>query len=274
MTDPKVLSKNVDHIPVIWVEPDNHKAPAHLVIWMDGLTGNKERMQPYLATLAASGFVAVSFDAFQHGERGAERLEQFISRIAGNYRRHYWPILGQTILDATRIIDWATANLKVFSDVLMGGISMGGDVAIATSGIDRRIQCVAAMLATPDWLRPGMKDFVNPSIEFAQGEADTYAKFFYDRFNPLTHLESFSHLPEITFECGAQDTLVPPDGALRFQKALNSMYGQDARRLRVNLHENVGHDPTIPKMWQNCLDWFTNHREKSGLRKGDKQKID
>jgi len=151
---------------------------------------------------------------------------------------------------------------------------MVGDVAIATSGIDRRIQSVAAMLATPDWLRPGMKDFANPSIEFAQGEADSYAKFFYDRFNPLTHLESFSHLPEITFECGAQDTLVPPDGALRFQKALNSMYGQDARRLRANLHENAGHDPTIPKMWQNCLDWFTDYREKSGLRKGDKQMDD
>jgi uncharacterized protein len=263
MAEPQVLSKNVDHIPVIWVEPENCTAPVHLVIWLDCLTGNKERMRPYLITLAASGFVAVSFDAFQHGERGSEPPEQFISRIAGNYRRHYWPIIGQTILDATRIIDWATANLNVFSDALMGGISMGGDVAIATSGVDRRIKRVAAMIATPDWLRPGMKDFANPSIEFDQGEADAYAKFFYDSFNPLTHLESFSHLPEITFECGAQDTLVPPDGALRFQKALSSRYGQHANRLRVNLHENAGHDPTIPKMWQNCLDWFINHREKS-----------
>jgi dienelactone hydrolase len=271
MTDIQVLSKNVDHIPVIWVEPENFTAPAYLVIWIDGLTGNKERMQPYLTTLAASGFVAVSFDAFQHGERGAERPEQFISRIAGNYRRHYWPILGQTILDATRIIDWATANLKVYSDTLMGGISMGGDVAVATARIDRRVRCVAAMLATPDWLRPGMKDFADPSIEFAQGEADTYAKFFYDRFNPLTHLESFSHLPEITFECGAQDTLVPPDGALRFQEALNGMYKQAANRLRVNLHENVGHDPTIPQMWQNCLSWFTRYRERLRSGKGEKQ---
>jgi len=269
MTNPQILSKIVDHIPVIWGEPENFTAPAHLVIWMDGLTGNKERMRPYLATLAASGFVAVSFDAFQHGERATERPEQFISRIAGSYRRHYWPILGQTILDTTRIIDWATANLKVCSDVLMGGISMGGDVAVATAGIDRRIKCVAAMLATPDWLRPGMKDFANPSIEFAQGEPDTYAKFFYDRFNPLTNLESFSHLPEITFECGEQDTLVPPDGALRFQEALNGMYKQGANRLRVNLHENVGHDPTIPEMWQNCLEWFTSHRERLCSGKGE-----
>jgi dienelactone hydrolase len=256
MPDVKVLSKKVDHIPVIWVEPENFVETAQLVIWMDGMTGNKERMQPYLADLAASGFVALSFDAYQHGERAIESTGQLISRVAGNYRRHFWPILGQTILDATRIIDWATASLKVFSDVLMGGISMGGDVAVATSGIDHRIRRVAAMLATADWLRPGMKNYADPSVDFAQGEADAYAKFFYDRFNPLTRLESFSHLPEITFECGARDTLVPPDGALRFKEALNSMYGQDADRLRVNLHENAGHDPTIPEMWRNCLDWF------------------
>jgi hypothetical protein len=165
MNNPKIFSTSVDHIPVIWVEPENFTAPPHLVIWLDGLTGNKERMQPYLATLAASGFVAVSFDAFQHGERATERPEEFISRI------------------------------------------------------------------------------------------------FYDAFNPLTHLESFSLLPEITFECGAQDSLVPPDGALRFQEALNGMYKQVANRLRVNLHENAGQDPTIPKMWQNCLEWFINYRE-------------
>jgi dienelactone hydrolase len=161
MTDPRALSKHVDHIPVIWVKPENFSEPARLVIWLDGLTGHKERMKPYLANLATAGFVALSFDAFQHGERAAERLEEFIARIAGNYRRHYWPILGQTVLDATRIIDWAIENLKVSPDVLMGGISMGGDVSIATAGIDRRIHCVATMLATPDWLRPGMKDFAN-----------------------------------------------------------------------------------------------------------------
>jgi uncharacterized protein len=102
MTDPWALSKHVDHIPVIWVEPENLSEPARLIIWLDGLTGHKERMKPYLADLATAGFVTLSFDTFQHGERAAERPEEFIARIAGNYRRHYWPILGQTVLDATR----------------------------------------------------------------------------------------------------------------------------------------------------------------------------
>jgi uncharacterized protein len=265
MIDSLSSSKYVDHIPVIWGEPENLTEPVHLVIWLDGLTGSKERMKPYLADLVASGFIALSFDAFQHGERTSERTEQFISRIAGNYRHHYWPILGQTILDTSRIIDWALSNLKVTSNVLIGGISMGGDIAIATTGMDHRIQCVAAMLATPDWLRPGMKDFANPEIEFAQGEPDTCSRFFYDRFNPLTNLESFAHLPHITFECGAQDTLVPPDGAIRFQAALKSFYSDHANRLRVNLHADTGHDSTNSKMWENCLNWFIRYRERFPL---------
>ena len=34
MTDPWALSKHVDHIPVIWVEPENLSGPARLVIWL------------------------------------------------------------------------------------------------------------------------------------------------------------------------------------------------------------------------------------------------
>jgi uncharacterized protein len=86
------------------VEPENLTELAHLIIWIDGLTGNKERMKPYLVNLAASGFIALSFDAFQHGERATEHPEQFISRIAGNYRHHYWPIVGH--LSAERATLW------------------------------------------------------------------------------------------------------------------------------------------------------------------------
>jgi uncharacterized protein len=257
MTGHAMSSTNVDHIPVIWTGADSPTQRPRLVIWLDGFTGNKERMTSYLAELAEKGFVALSFDAYQHGERASETVEALLSRIGGNYRHHFWPILGQTILDATRVIDWAISTLHVSSEVFIGGISMGGDVSVAAAGIDKRIRCVATMLATADWLRPGMKDHLDPTIDFIQGEPDAYANFFYKTFNPLTHLESYSHLPAISFECGAIDTLVPPDGALRFQKELIGKYGNGSKLLRVNLHENAGHDPDVPEMWNNCLDWFT-----------------
>jgi hypothetical protein len=34
---------------------------------------------------------------------------------------------------------------------------MGGDISIATVGVDERIKRIAAFVTTPDWLRPGMR---------------------------------------------------------------------------------------------------------------------
>ncbi len=260
MSKLNIQSKLVDRIPVLWVEPDNIEKQIPLAIWLDSFTGNKEHVKPQLDELANSGFLALSFDPIDHGQRAHEKTEEIIARLAANYRYNFWPMLGQTILDTTRIIDWALINLKVSTKVFMGGISMGGDVAVAAAGFDKRIQCVASTIATPDWLRPGMKDYMNPDVDFDQGKSDTYSDFFYNTFNPLTHLESYSHCPAILLECGAKDFLVPPDGALRFQNELVSNYKYNPEQIKINLHEGVGHDPTVPEMWKNCLDWFIKHR--------------
>jgi dienelactone hydrolase len=169
-----------------------------------------------------------------------------------------WPIIGQTILDTLRVIDWAVATLDVSPHIYMGGISMGGDIAVAAAGIDHRIQRVAAIVATPDWLRPGMQDLFNPGTLLAPGVPDSYAQYFYDQLNPLTHLGNYAHAPAITFECAANDTHVPPDGAQRFQAALRQSVPSAADRMRVNLIPDTGHmDTGEPIFWQNCLAWFT-----------------
>jgi hypothetical protein len=90
------------------------------------------------------------------------------------------------------------------------------------------------------------------------GRAGGYAQYFFDHINPLTNLSRFDHCPAINFECGADDDHVPPDGALRFQMALQQTYQSQPDRLRVNLHQDTSHQ-FIPKMWQNSLDWFLRH---------------
>lgn len=244
---PFVSHTRVDHIPVIWLDPESRRHQNCLAIWLPWLGGNKDEMKPYLADLVKAGFVALSFDPWQHGERGTESNDQLRERVFSNFYRHMWPILGHTTEDVLRVIDWAIETLGVTSKVYIGGISMGGDVSIAIAGLDSRIQCVAAIVATPDWLRPGMN--IQP------GEPDSYARLFYERLNPLTHLSAYFHCPAITFECGAQDKHVPPDGALRFREALKVAYQSCDARLRVNLHPGVAHQ-TTESMWRNCLEWF------------------
>lgn len=243
----------VGHIPVVVLDPGSQKTPRRLVIWINHFGGRKEQVWTFLSALAEQGFVAVSFDSWQHGERGTESGAELSKRVFSRFRKHMWPIIGQTALDASRVIDWAIKNLGVSEDVYLGGVSMGGDIAVAAAGFDHRIKRVAAIIATPDWKRPGMKighDLVD------QGEADPYANFFYQQLNPITNLSSFVHRPEITFECGAEDDHVPPDGALRFKQALDELYGDKRHRLRVNIHQGVGHDASNKTMQANCLDWF------------------
>jgi len=251
-----VTSAHIDHIPALWVSPDPQPAIARLVIWLPGLTGTKEAVLPYLQSFAAAGLVAVSLDPWQHGERGTESSEELLRRVFGDFRRHMWPILGQTALDVLRVIDWSIAHLGVRPQVLLGGISMGGDIAVAAAGLDRRVALVAAIVSTPDWLRPGMRSGSDPAAIVDPGTPDAYARFFYDNLNPLTHLEAYAHRPSILFACGADDQHVPPDGAQRFQAALRDRDPSYGEGIRVSLQPGVGHELT-DAMWRECLAWLT-----------------
>ena len=222
-----------------------------LVVWLTGFSGGKEAAESQLIRFARNGFVGLSFDPYQHNARRVgETNDELIQRVISNIRRHFWPILARTAEETPGIIDWAIRELKVDPDVRMGGISMGGDIAVAAAGLDPRIVAVAALIATPDWLRPGSHE--------PPGEADSAAWDCYHRVNPLTHLERYAHAPAILFECGANDTQVPADGALRFAAALESVYAAHPERLRVTLREGVGHQVT-EEMLASATDWFRQH---------------
>lgn len=252
----------VDGIPVVWAEPERPGGTAPLALWLPPLTRSKEDAVPVLQQLAGNGFVAVSLDPWQHGERGAESAEQLATRVFGAFRRHMWPILGQSTLDCLRVVDWAAGELGAGGPVVAGGVSMGGDIAVALAGTDPRITRVAALVATPDWTRPGMRDLRDPSRILPQGDADGYAQWFYAHLDPMTHLDSYARGPAIAFECGAEDSHVPPDGALRFEAALAARYPGNRDRIRVTVHPGLGHIEAAqdPAALANALSWLTTVR--------------
>jgi uncharacterized protein len=246
MEDIKILKTRVNEIPVLVVAPKETKG-RHLIIWLTGFSGSKESVEAHLKEFARNGFVALSFDPYQHGERRIEPNEELVKRVRGNIRRYFWPILARSAEETKQVIDWAIKELKVKREVGMGGISMGGDISIAAAGVDKRIKVVSACVATPDWMRPG--SFEPP------GEPDAAAQADYDRRNPLTHLDAYKHRPAIAFQSGAVDKQVPPDGGQRFVEALKPRYGKQTDRLVVNLQPNTPHAFT-PEMLANSLKWF------------------
>lgn len=244
---PQINKSRVGGIPVIWVEPASI-AERRLVIWLPGFSGAKEGVENNLLDLAAAGFVGLSFDPYEHGERRLETLEALRERVRGNIRRYFWPILAYTAEETPAVLDWAVQTLGVAPQVGMGGISMGGDISVTAAGVDQRIVAVCACIATADWLRPG--SFEPP------GTPDVEAQACYDRRNPLTHLAAYQHCPAINFQCGALDQQVPPDGAQRFATALQATYAHCRERLKVHLQPETAHKFT-PQMWQHALQWFS-----------------
>ena len=245
----QTIRAKVDDIPMLVIAPKETKGRP-LVIWLTGFSGQKESVEGPLQELAKRGFVALSFDPYQHGERRIESNEELVKRVRGNIRRYFWPILARTAEETPKVIDWAVKTLGVRPEVGMGGISMGGDIAVAAAGVDHRIIVVSACVATPDWLRPG--SFEPP------GEPDAAAQADYDRRNPLTHLKLYEHRPAIAFQSGAADKQVPPDGATRFVAALKPLYAEATDRLVVDLEPDVPHRFT-PRMLENSAQWFAKH---------------
>ncbi len=237
----------VGEIPLLWLEPAVPQISRCLVIWLAGFSGDKESMRPYLADLAQAGFVALSFDPHLHGARMTGTQEQLRERVRGNIRRWFWPILYQTACDVSTVLDWCTDHLQVSPACGLGGISMGGDIAVAAAGLDQRIVAVSAGIATPDWMRPG--SFEPP------GRPDNQAWIAYNAGNPLTHLERYRHCPALDFECGAEDQQVPAAGATRFAALLADTYVQTPERMQVNLYPDIPHRYT-DDMWRNALSWF------------------
>ena len=163
----QAIHAEVGEIPILVVAPAETKGRI-LIIWLTGFSGSKEKVEAHMREFAKHGFVGLSFDPYQHGERRIEPNEALSKRVVGNIRRFFWPILARTAEETPKVIDWAIETLKVRKEVGMGGISMGGDISVAAASVDRRIKAVSACVATADWMRPG-------SIE-PPGEPDAAAQ--------------------------------------------------------------------------------------------------
>ncbi len=231
----------VADVPVLVVHPDPAIANRRLALWMHYLGGSKETMRPALEKLAHAGFTAVSLDAWQHGDRALEPGPQLLARVFGSFRATMWPILGRTVLDAVAVIDHALATFDLAGDVVAGGVSMGGDLALALAGVDPRISRVAAMIATPDWTRPGMTQLEDPNTVIDQGEPTQLGWWLYHHLDPMTHLEHYRHRPEIAFDLAGEDRHIPQANAETFRDALEELDPAAAGHVRIRIHGGLDH---------------------------------
>jgi fermentation-respiration switch protein FrsA (DUF1100 family) len=147
---------------------------------------------------------------------------------------------------------------------------MGGDIAVTAAGLDARIRRVAAVVATPDWLRPGMIDLLDKDHSpLPTGTPDAYAMQFYNLFNPLTHLAHYAHAPQIRFINGEKDDHVPPEAAFRFKAALADRFPRAAENITIDLLpglDHIGVGSAASQWWPDLLAWLSRPFEKDRSR--------
>jgi dienelactone hydrolase len=245
-----------DGIPILLVVPEQISGPPAL--WMSHLGGSKEQCLEMLRTLASAGLPAVSFDAVGHGERAEHEPMELLGLVMSDFRRRMWPLLALTTLDALRVLDWAGEQFAP-DEAVAGGVSMGGDIAVALAGIDDRVSRVAALVSTPDWARPGMTPLDDPSRELDQGSGDSYSRWLRGQLDPMLHVDRYRRGPAIGFECGDDDTHVPADGAERFKERLGELSSEAGARIRVRRHPGLDHlgGARSPELMAACANFLT-----------------
>ncbi|MGG1515619.1 CocE/NonD family hydrolase [Paenibacillus oryzisoli] len=225
-----------------------------MAVWLPAFTWTKERVLLHLEALAEAGFFAVSFDLREHGERhlAGEAMPAMAARVRNNRQRYFWPIIGHTAEDVSRAIDWAVACFGVTGRIVCGGVSAGGDIAVTAASLDRRITAVNACIATPDWSRHGSAE--------DQGAADEQSLRLFRALNPIDHLDRFAHRPWLRFDNAADDTLVPPEAARRFQALLaKKHYREQPERIEIYEQSGIGH-AFHDEMWERSLRWLSQFR--------------
>ncbi|MFV4912402.1 prolyl oligopeptidase family serine peptidase [Microbacterium lacticum] len=230
----------VDGVPVLIRLPSGGAEGARVAVWLPYLGGTKETLLPVLERFADAGFIAVGVDPRGHGDRAEMPRDRLMASVISEFRRVMWPILGGTVLDVAQVIDWVVHDYGARPEsVVVGGISMGGDNAVAVAGIDPRVGTVAAIASTPDWTRPGMTRVGEPDAPIVQGEPDAAGRWFYEQLNPLTHLDHYQRPIRIRFDVGGVDTHVPRDGATRFHASLADASVSPA--VHVVIHDGLDH---------------------------------
>jgi uncharacterized protein len=246
-------------IPVSWVAPPAAGVPHGLALWLPYLGGSKALAEPVLERLAARGFLAFSFDPWQHGDRATESPGQIRGRMLGAFRRELWAVLGQTVLEAMMLIDEVAARHEVPADVVVaGGFSMGGDVAVALAGADHRVRRVASLGSTPNWARPGMRAPDGSGV-VDQGEPSAYARWLYERLDPMNNLDHFASGPALLFEGGDADEHVSLDHARRFAEVLSHRFPDAGRNVVVRGTPGLDHIAAVanPEALERCIEWLT-----------------
>jgi dienelactone hydrolase len=251
----EIVTRNdiINGIPVLACCRGDASGPMPLILAAHGFQGAKENFQDNLQALAERGFYATALDNVAHGERLDPGVMSRVCRD-GKYdvlaiRR----LMQQTADEIPALIDRLLAGGRVDAGRIgMFGVSMGGYITFRALVVDPRIKAAAPIIASPCWdeLPQEGQFLAGPDVERELAEfARRYAPAaFPDRFYPRAVLA----------QIGGHDPHFNGERVKDFFKELEGRYGAEKSRLKLIVHESVGHEFT-ETMWRNVMEWFEQY---------------
>ena len=260
-------------IPIVTVAKESsEKQP--IVFFVHGFMADKSQGLALGYQLAKLGFYFVSFDAYMHGDRFDSKLEQLCSG-QGDYVYPFetgldifflmHEIIVQIAGDIETLITHFDGSSKADTGRIgLTGFSMGGfstfyvaannpdiGVAVPIAGIPgfaaRWSDVVLEASSYDQWAR-----------EMGQVQAQTEKRTAYiEAIDPFEKMTSFRPKPLMMIS-GDKDIDSPKKYSVDLYRKLKPLYAVCSDRLRLNIHDEAGHQLTSRMIEDTCR-WFCLH---------------
>jgi dienelactone hydrolase len=239
--------------PVLACFKQAEGTPKPLIILSHGFRGSKKDLKDKLEMLAELEYYAVAIDNRGHGDRVEH---DFMSQVFQDGKLDVYQVrrlIKETADDIPAIVDHFGADKQVDGQRIgMLGVSMGGFVTFRALVIEERIKLAAPIIASPYWDELPRDVHVLTTPE-AEQKLTAYAQ----EYSPAYYPERFFPRP-ILIQIGGKDNHSNGERVKQFYRELKSYYHEVAKRVKLIVHEDEGHEFTEP-MWINVVKWFQEY---------------
>lgn len=268
-----IETDRVEDIPVMTLAlEDAERCP--VVLFAHGFTGKKEDGLALGYRLAARGFFFLSLDARSHGERLDERMTSVGEPREEDVYPHgtgldtyllMHELIIETAKDIDRLIQHLGADRRADTGRIgLSGFSMGGFLTFYVAAHNPAIQAAVPMAGLPAFTAR-WEDVVLESSSYEQwaermaaAQAETTRRTgFMREIDPFDRMKGF-YPRALMMINGDRDLDSPKKYLVDLYRALKPLYAAFPERLRLNIHDDAGHELT-PAMMEDVCDWFTSH---------------
>jgi hypothetical protein len=226
------------------------------IIYLHGFTGGKESHLEIRLGLADQGYLVVSFDARDHGDR--RPLPELWNSCRENFTETFLQILLGTVDDAVSLYHHLSGRREVDPDriVLVGG-SMGAMICLMSIPRLPSLRAAVSMAGTTNIMSWQEETAGYELYQFSRGAIGPEMRSRLQEYEGVNNLHSFFPTPLLLLH-GGLDEMVPPRGHEELFQKLQPFYAARPDLLRYRVFPELGHETSAPLL-HTVYDWLRQH---------------